>query len=58
MDLTTRVIEGSGLSIPIFDGAHNNGKGQYLSEPEIIKNSLLEQCIGVHLLVGGVQGRR
>ena len=43
MDLTTRVIEGSGLSIPIFDGAHNNGKGRYLSEPEIIKNSLLEQ---------------
>jgi hypothetical protein len=43
MDLTTRIIEGSGLSIPIFDGAHNNGKGRYLSEPEIIKNSLLEQ---------------
>ncbi|MEP0873860.1 hypothetical protein NDA01_29565 [Trichocoleus desertorum AS-A10] len=43
MDLTTRVIEGSGLSIPIFDGAYNNGKGRYLSEPEIIKNSLLEQ---------------
>jgi len=43
MDLTTRVIEGSGLSIPIFDRAHNNGKGRYLSEPEIIKNSLLEQ---------------
>jgi hypothetical protein len=43
MDLTTRVIEGSGLSIPIFDGAHNNGKGRYLLEPEIIKNSLLEQ---------------
>ena len=43
MELTTRVIEGSGLSIPIFDGAHNNGKGRYLSEPEIIKNSLLEQ---------------
>jgi hypothetical protein len=43
MDLTTRVIAGSGLSIPIFDGAHNNGKGRYLSEPEIIKNSLLEQ---------------
>ncbi|WP_199307264.1 hypothetical protein [Alkalinema sp. FACHB-956] len=43
MDLATRVIEGSGLSIPIFDGAHNNGKGRYLSEPEIIKNSLLEQ---------------
>lgn len=43
MDLTTRVIEGSGLSIPIFDGAHHNGKGRYLSEPEIIKNSLLEQ---------------
>ena len=43
MDLTTRVIEGSGLSIPIFDGTHNNGKGRYLSEPEIIKNSLLEQ---------------
>ena len=43
MDLTTRVIEGSGLSIPIFDGAYNSGKGRYLSEPEIIKNSLLEQ---------------
>ena len=43
MELTTRVIEGSGLSIPIFDGTHNNGKGRYLSEPEIIKNSLLEQ---------------
>ncbi|BAZ33959.1 hypothetical protein NIES4074_64730 (plasmid) [Cylindrospermum sp. NIES-4074] len=43
MDLTTRVIEGSGLSIPIFDGSYNNGKGRYLSEPEIIKNSLLEQ---------------
>lgn len=43
MDLTTRVIAGSGLSIPIFDGAHDNGRGRYLSEPEIIKNSLLEQ---------------
>ncbi|MFN6456092.1 MAG: hypothetical protein RM022_028395 [Nostoc sp. EfeVER01] len=43
MDLTTRVLEGSGLSIPIFDGSYNNGKGKYLSEPEIIKNSLLEQ---------------
>ncbi|MGI0493489.1 hypothetical protein ACN4EG_17035 [Alkalinema pantanalense CENA528] len=43
MDLVTRVIEGSGLSIPIFDGSYNNGKGRYLSEPEIIKNSLLEQ---------------
>ncbi|WP_413176241.1 hypothetical protein [Anabaena azotica] len=43
MDLTTRIIENSGLSIPIFDGAYNNGKGRYLSEPEIIKNSLLAQ---------------
>ncbi len=43
MDLTTRLIEGSGLSIPIFDGSYNNGKGRYLSEPEIIKNSLLAQ---------------
>ncbi|MCC2691558.1 hypothetical protein [Nodularia sp. LEGE 04288] len=43
MDLTTRVLEGSGLSIPIFDGSYNNGKGKYLSEPEIVKNSLLEQ---------------
>jgi hypothetical protein len=43
MDLTTKIIEGSGLSIPIFDGAYNNGKGRYLSEPEIIKNSLLAQ---------------
>ncbi|WP_353933301.1 hypothetical protein WJM97_23435 (plasmid) [Okeanomitos corallinicola TIOX110] len=43
MDLTTKIIEGSGLSIPIFDGSYNNGKGRYLSEPEIIKNSLLAQ---------------
>lgn len=43
MDLNTRIIENSALSIPIFDGAYNNGKGRYISEPEIIKNSLLAQ---------------
>jgi hypothetical protein len=41
MDLTTRVLEDSALSVPIFDGSYNNGRGRYLSEPEIIKNSLL-----------------
>ncbi|WP_421658904.1 hypothetical protein [Leptothermofonsia sp. ETS-13] len=45
MDLTMRVIESSGLCILMFGGAHNNGKGRYLSEPAIIKNSLLEQMV-------------
>ena len=31
-----------GLSIPIFDGTHNNGAGRFLSEPEILRNSILE----------------
>jgi hypothetical protein len=41
MNLTTRVLEDPALSVPIFDGSDNNGRGRYLSEPEIIKNSLL-----------------
>jgi hypothetical protein len=41
IDLTTRVLEDRALSVPIFDGSDNNGRGRYLSKPEIIKNSLL-----------------
>lgn len=39
---TTEVAQNIGLKIKVFDGSYNNGKGRFLSEPEIIKNSLLE----------------
>jgi hypothetical protein len=40
----TRVLtdRNGGLSIPVFDGAYNNGEGRFLSEPEILRNSILE----------------
>lgn len=43
MDLKTQVIPGIGLQVPVFDGSYKNGKGKLLSEPETLRNTILEQ---------------